>query len=52
MRIFGQTFTDKVGEDDGKLDQFDDFCVKYVGAIDQLFSSLPNTIRSPTTKRT
>ena len=52
MRIFGKMFTAKDGEDDEKLDQFDDFCLKYVGAVDQLFSSLPKMIRSPTTKRT
>ena len=41
-----------VCENDEKLDQFDDFCVGYVSDIDQLFSNLPKTIRSSTTKRT
>ena len=41
-----------VGENNERLDQFDDFCVRYVSAIDQLFSNLPKTIRTPTTKRT
>ena len=36
MKVFGQMFIATVGENDEKLDQFDDFCVRYVGAIDQL----------------
>ena len=41
-----------VNENDEKLDQFDDFCVGYVSEIDHLFSNLPKTICSSTTKRT
>ena len=33
-----------VGENNERLDQFDDFCVRDVSAIDQLFSNLPKTI--------
>ena len=52
MKVFGQMLIASVGENDEKLDQFDDFCVGYVSEIDQLFSNLPKTIRSSTTKRT
>ena len=52
MKIFGLILIATVGENDEKLDQFDNFCVGYVSEIDQLFSNLPTTFRSPTTKRT
>ena len=52
MKVFGQILIATVGENDEKLDQLDDFCMGYVSEIDQLFSNLPKTIRSPTTKRT
>ena len=52
IKVFGQMLIATVGENDEKLDQFDDFCVRYVGAIDQLFYDLPKTIHSLTTKRT
>ena len=52
IKVFGQMLIATVGENDEKLDQFDDFCVRHVSEIDQLFSNLPKTIHSPTTKRT
>ena len=52
MKLFGQMLIATVCENDEKLDQFDEFCVGYVSEIDQLFSNLPKTIRSSTTKIT
>ena len=52
MKVFRQMLVATVGENYEKLDQFDDFCVGYVSEIDHLFSNLPKTIRSSTTKRT
>ncbi|SMN01852.1 hypothetical protein SPONN_125 [uncultured Candidatus Thioglobus sp.] len=52
MKVFGEKLIARVIESSDELEIFDKFCVKYVGAIDNIFSKLSKRIRSPTTKRT
>ena len=37
MKVFGGTLIARVMESDIELELCDNFCVKYVGAIDQVF---------------
>ena len=46
MKVFGGTLIARVMESDAELEHFDNFCVKYVGAIDKIFSSLSKRICS------
>ena len=46
MKVFGGTLIARVMGSDTELELFDNFCVKYVGAIDKIFSSLSKKIRS------
>ena len=46
MKVFGGTLIARVMESDTELKLFDNFCVRYVGAIDKIFSSLSKGIRS------
>ena len=46
MKVFGGTLITIVMESDAELELCDNFCVKYVGAIDEIFSSLSKKIRS------
>ena len=52
MKVFGGTLIARVMKNDTNLELFDNFCIKYVGTIDNIFASLSKRIRSPTTKRT
>ena len=46
MKVFGGTLIARVMESDIELELCDNFCVKYVGAIDKIFPSLSKKIRS------
>ena len=46
MKVFGGTLIAREIGSDTELKLFDNFCVKYVGAIDKIFSSLSKKIRS------
>ena len=37
QKVFGGTLIARVMESDTELELFDNFCVKYVGAIDNIF---------------
>ena len=42
--MFGGTLIARVMESDTELELFDNFCVKYVGAIDKIFKSFKENV--------